>query len=44
MTLTIERAWGKHPGWLASLPPDDQRAVIAHWRAEKEFERDAREG
>jgi hypothetical protein len=27
--LQIERSWGKYPGWLATLPPEEQERVIA---------------
>jgi hypothetical protein len=30
--LEIERAWGKEPGWLATLPPELQERLIAEHR------------
>jgi hypothetical protein len=32
MILAIEREWHKEPGWLRSLPVEDQATVIADYR------------
>ena len=29
--LAIERAYGQPPGWMASLPVEDQALLIADW-------------
>jgi hypothetical protein len=29
MILAIEREWNRYPGWLATLPPDQQATLIA---------------
>ena len=36
MILRIERDWGKHPGWFATLPKHSQVRLFADYRLEHE--------